>query len=363
MATSRYEMWKILENLYENRSQIKESKISMLIHEYELFEMKSDKSITQMIMRFTNITNDLHALRKTYSNTEMITKVPKILTKAYQKEVIAIQEEKDVTNVPLEELIKFLISREIMMIKNENQDGEEENEMKATYVDTRNNELNKKVQGDNICFMAIEDEVSSLEPKSEIHDDSETSCEFSENDSDCDLSYKNLLSDFNDLHKNYEKLIFKNNALKKKILSLSKMVEEFTKEKEVKLSCSNCDVLSKENTSLNDKIFDLTTIVHKLTNGKKNFDLMLSGQKCVFDKGGIGYKSSIKQKYLKNYFEKASTSDTKHTCTYCNQDGHTSLSCFVKKNAYFGGKLEWVPKNSKTNLQGPKVMWVPKIHI
>ena len=139
------------------------------------------------------------------------------------------------------------------------------------------------------------------------------------------------------------------------------MVKGFTKEKEVKLSCNNCDILSKENSSLNDKILDLTKIVHKFTNGKKNFDMMLGGQKCVFDKGGIGYKSSIKQKYLKNYFVKASTSNTKHTCTYCNQDGHTSFSCFVKKNTHFSVKQQWVPQSSKTNPQGPKVKWVPKI--
>ena len=32
---------------------------------------------------------------------------------------------------------------------------------------------------------------------------------------------------------------------------------------------------------------------------------------------------------------KANTSDTKHSCTYCNQHGHTSFSCFVKENEYF----------------------------
>ena len=208
--------------------------------------------------------------------------------------------------------------------------------------------------------MAIENEVSSLKPKIEFLHDSDTS---SENNSDCDLSYESLLSDFNHLYKNYEKLIFINNALKQKILSLLKIVEEFTNEKEVKLPCSNCDLLSKENTSLNDKILDLTKVVHKFTIGKKNFDMMLGGQKCVFDKGGIGYKSSIKQKYLKNYFVKASTSGIKHTCTYCNQDGHTSFSCFVKKNTYFGRKLAWVPKESRTNNHGPKLVWVPKIKV
>ena len=46
--------------------------------------------------------------------------------------------------------------------------------------------------------------------------------------------------------------------------------------------------------SLNVKILDLTEIVHKFTNGKKNFNLMLGGQKCIFDKGGIGYKPFLK---------------------------------------------------------------------
>ena len=88
---------------------------------------------------------------------------------------------------------------------------------------------------------------------------------------------------------------------------------------------------------------------------------MLGGQKCNFDKGGIGYKPFIKTRYLKNYFVKASSSnDTKYACNYCNQNGHTSFSYPIKKNAYFGVKHEWVPKVSKTNSQGPKAIWVPK---
>ena len=55
------------------------------------------------------------------------------------------------------------------------------------------------------------------------------------------------------------------------------------------------------------KILDLTKIVHNFTNGKKLFDLRLSGQKCVFDKRGIEYKPFLKIKYLKNYFVKASS--------------------------------------------------------
>ena len=56
-------------------------------------------------------------------------------------------------------------------------------------------------------------------------------------------------------------------------------------------------------------------------------------QKDIFDKGGIGYKF-LKQKYLKNYFVQASPSnDIKYVCKYCNQNEHTTFSCYIKKNA------------------------------
>ena len=69
-------------------------------------------------------------------------------------------------------------------------------------------------------------------------------------------------------------------------------------------------------------------------------------------------------KYLKNYFVKASFSNySKYICNYCNQNGHISFLCSIKKDAYFDIKQEWVPKVSKTNSQWPRVMWVPKAKV
>ena len=185
-----------------------------------------------------------------------------------------------------------------------------------------------------MCFIAIDDEVKSHELNDKSSDD-----EF--NDEFHDLSYEKLLNDFNDLNRNYEKLIFKNSAPKKKISSFPKELEDSSKEKEITLTCDTRDSLKNENTSLNEKILDLTKIFHKFTNGKKNFDLMLGGKKCVFDKGGIGYKPFLKIKYLKNYFVNTSSlNDSKYVCNYCNQNGHTSFSCSIKKDAYFGVKQE-----------------------
>ena len=97
-----------------------------------------------------------------------------------------------------------------------------------------------------MCFMAIDDELKSLELNDESSDD-----EF--DDQFDDLSYEKFLNDFNDLHRNYEKLIFKNDALKKKISSLLKELEDSSKEKEVILTCDTCNSLKNENAFLNEK--------------------------------------------------------------------------------------------------------------
>ena len=73
------------------------------------------------------------------------------------------------------------------------------------------------------------------------------------------------------------KLVLKNNVLKKKILSLSKELENSLKQNEVVSTCDICDSLKNENASLNEKVLDLTKIVHKFTDGNKKFDLMLGG--------------------------------------------------------------------------------------
>ncbi|GAV73798.1 zf-CCHC domain-containing protein/DUF4219 domain-containing protein/UBN2 domain-containing protein, partial [Cephalotus follicularis] len=72
---SAKEMWDLLEVTYKGTNQVKESKISMLIHEYELFMMHDNESISDMLNRFTTITNSLKNLGKSYSNQELVRKI------------------------------------------------------------------------------------------------------------------------------------------------------------------------------------------------------------------------------------------------------------------------------------------------
>ena len=110
------------------------------------------------------------------------------------------------------------------------------------------------------------------------------------------------------------------------------------------------DELTKENKVLQKKNNELNEIVLKFTNGQKMLENMLNSQKCVFDKGGIGYKLNLKQKYYKNYFVKSTSINNQIVCHHCNQDGHMKNKCPVKRNVYYGVKCIWVPKGTIANI-------------
>ena len=58
--------WDTLEVTHEETNQVKESKINMLVHKYELFKIKPNESITGMYPCFTNIVNNLKNHCKSY---------------------------------------------------------------------------------------------------------------------------------------------------------------------------------------------------------------------------------------------------------------------------------------------------------
>ncbi|KAH9697748.1 hypothetical protein KPL71_023737 [Citrus sinensis] len=146
-----------------------------------------------------------------------------------------------------------------------------------------------------------------------------------------DPTYDELYDAFKDLHNE----LMKNVCLKKEIAKLKNENESLnarivclevgnkTLHDEIALSNekpsilrehleSHIDELKNENEMLKKKSNELNEIVLKFTNGQKMLDNMLNSQKCDFDKGGLGYKPNLKQKYYKNYFVKAtSTNDHK----------------------------------------------------
>ena len=113
MCDSAFDIWRTLEVTHEGTSRVKESKINILVHSYELFRMKPSESIGDMYTRFTDVINGLKALGKDFTNFELVTKILRSLPKSWDPKVTAIQEAKDLKAFPLEELIWSLMTYEM----------------------------------------------------------------------------------------------------------------------------------------------------------------------------------------------------------------------------------------------------------
>ncbi|VFQ70493.1 unnamed protein product [Cuscuta campestris] len=98
------EMWDKLEVTYEGMDQVREAKIDFLTQEYEMFRMKEHKKIDDMFGRFSKIVNDLHALKKTYTDRGLVRKILRSLTSEWRSKADAIYESIGTSNVTIDGL-------------------------------------------------------------------------------------------------------------------------------------------------------------------------------------------------------------------------------------------------------------------
>ncbi|VFQ76182.1 unnamed protein product [Cuscuta campestris] len=103
-CTTAKEMWDKLEVTYEGTDQVREAKIDFLTQKYEMFRMKEGEKIDDMFDRFSKIINDLHALKKTYTNKDLVRKILRSLTPEWRSKADAIYESIGVSNVTIDGL-------------------------------------------------------------------------------------------------------------------------------------------------------------------------------------------------------------------------------------------------------------------
>ncbi|GAV85196.1 UBN2 domain-containing protein, partial [Cephalotus follicularis] len=73
-----------------------------------------------MFSRFTTIINSLKNLGKSYSNQELVRKILRCLPKSWTPKVTTIEEAKDLSSLPLEQLLGSLMTHETTMKNHEN---------------------------------------------------------------------------------------------------------------------------------------------------------------------------------------------------------------------------------------------------
>ncbi|KAL5569945.1 hypothetical protein UlMin_026520 [Ulmus minor] len=275
-----------------------------------------------------------------YTTSEMVRKLLRSLPKQWEAKVTAIQEAKDLSKLPLDELIGSLMTHEITMnqnledgVKTEKEknlafssstsydDGEKDIALLAKRFkkflkhDRKNRrkfikevdehpkqsevicyECNKPghyrsecpqlKQGKKKAMLATWDDSDSSDSESE-KDECANVCFMTIHDevinSELDssnFSFDELLDAFEELHTEFEILISKNKALKNKNISLEK---EFLKQKfDVKESCVSCEKLQKENELLKQQVVNFNGL--KIKSLEVNFlqEKVLDYEKIIF---------------------------------------------------------------------------------
>ncbi|MQL75624.1 hypothetical protein Taro_007995 [Colocasia esculenta] len=123
MCTSAKEMWDKLELIYEGMSQVRESKVSMLVSEYEMFKMNNDETISDMFVRFMLIINGLKGLKKEYSESDLVRKILQSLPSSWNTKATVIEDSKDLSKMKLDELIGSLMTYEINVKRKETEEN------------------------------------------------------------------------------------------------------------------------------------------------------------------------------------------------------------------------------------------------
>ena len=119
--STTHEIWRTLEVTCEGTSQVKESKMSLLIHKYKLLKMKEGEGIQEMFDRFNDILNGLKELGKTYSNSKLVRKILRAFPKSQASKKDVILESNDLNTLPLEEFLGSLLTHEMGLHEEEEQ--------------------------------------------------------------------------------------------------------------------------------------------------------------------------------------------------------------------------------------------------
>ena len=111
------EIWRILEITHEGTTHVKDSKVRILENDYEMFKMKPNESIVEMFTRFTDVVNGLEGLGKRVSEQDKVSKILRCLPPKWISKTEAIEEAKNLKELPLEELIGSLMTYEMKIAR------------------------------------------------------------------------------------------------------------------------------------------------------------------------------------------------------------------------------------------------------
>ncbi|GKC90197.1 retrovirus-related pol polyprotein from transposon TNT 1-94 [Tanacetum coccineum] len=105
MCQTAKEIWDTLLITHQGNNQVKANKIDLLVQQYEQFMIPEEESIDNAFAKFNTIITSLKALDEGFSSKNCVRKFLRALHPKWHAKVTAIEESKNLTTLPLDELI------------------------------------------------------------------------------------------------------------------------------------------------------------------------------------------------------------------------------------------------------------------
>ncbi|GKD27608.1 retrovirus-related pol polyprotein from transposon TNT 1-94, partial [Tanacetum coccineum] len=141
-------------------SQVKDTKIDLLVQQYKQFVISKDKSIDSAFAKFNTIITSLKALDEGYFSKNYVRKFLRALHPKWRAKVTTIEESKDLTSLSLDELIGNLKVHE-MIIKKDSEIVKAKVERKSLALkakkESSNEECSTSDSEDEEYAMAVRD--------------------------------------------------------------------------------------------------------------------------------------------------------------------------------------------------------------
>ncbi|KAG9449454.1 hypothetical protein H6P81_009419 [Aristolochia fimbriata] len=154
-CTTAKETWKILEVHYEGTESVRAIKLQMLMTQFELIKMREDETILEFEGNIRDIANQSANLGDRIPHDQLVKKVLRSLSSKFKMKRIAIEENRPLNDITLDELIGSLKTFEM---NEESSDSVREVKKESVALQTlASNEVTRPTQKSDIPTITLAD--------------------------------------------------------------------------------------------------------------------------------------------------------------------------------------------------------------
>ncbi|XP_074323653.1 uncharacterized protein LOC141660557 [Apium graveolens] len=114
-AKTAKDAWEILQKSFQGVEKVKKVRLQVLRGEFENLKMKSSENIGEFVTRLKTVTNEMKRNGESLDDVRVIEKLLRSLTRKFDYVVTSIEESKDLSTIPIDELVGSLQAHEQRM--------------------------------------------------------------------------------------------------------------------------------------------------------------------------------------------------------------------------------------------------------